>query len=335
MKKWQFPFLLLLIAGTVIILGRSRRESVLRNSYQISQGYVFGTTYRITYQYPEMLDSAINDALKRVDDALSMFNDSSTISRVNRNEPVDAAADTTFIHIFRLAQEISEKTGGAFDITVAPAVNAWGFGFKNAEDITDGIIDSLKEITGYRMVRESEGRIVKDDPRIMLDCSAIAKGYGCDVVAGVFRQYGIDNFLIEIGGEMMLSGLNAKGEKWSIGVSTPKDDPTASNNTLDTILHRTDCGIATSGNYRNFYEKGGVKYAHTIDPKSCRPVSHSLLSATVIAADCATADAFATAFMVMGADSAQAILKRNPELQAYLLVADGERTSSIDLLDKE
>ncbi|MCQ2074272.1 MAG: FAD:protein FMN transferase [Bacteroidaceae bacterium] len=329
MKKWHYPFLLLLIVGTVIILGRNRKE---QDTYYTDSGFVFGTTYNITYRYSRDIEDDIKAAMLLVDGALSMFNDTSTISRINRNEDIVVTGDTMFIKVFRRAMEISSLTHGAFDVTVAPAVNAWGFGFKNSSHITDSVIDSLLQLTGYTKIREEDGRIVKDDPRIMLDCSAIAKGYGCDVVADVLRGKGIGDFLVEIGGEMVISGLNPKGGIWNIGVSQPDDDLTASSKQLNTILHLTDCAMATSGNYRNFYEKDGIKYAHTIDPHTCRPVSHSLLSATVVAQDCATADALATSFMVMGADSAVSLVKRMPEIQAYLLVATEDGIEPIDLL---
>lgn len=329
MKKWHYPFLALLIVGTVLILGKSRRQ----NTPQHDTGFIFGTTYSIKYLYEKDLESEIRAEMMRVDQALSMFNDSSTISRINRNELFDVSSDTTFLKVFRKAMLISEMTHGAFDITVAPAVNAWGFGFKNSELITESTIDSLKQITGYRMVHEQDGVITKDDPRIMLDCSAIAKGYGCDAVAEVLRSHGIADFMVEIGGEIVMSGKNAKGEKWNIAVNNPDDSMTGQTG-INTILHLTDCAMATSGNYRNYYEKDGVRYAHTIDPHNCRPVQHSLLSATVIAPDCATADAFATSFMVMGADSAIAFTSRIPDLQAYLLTASGDSLQAISLLQE-
>ena len=331
MKKWHYPFLLILIIGTFLILGKSRKE----NSYHTNQGYIFGTTYKITYKYVNDIEEEIKAALLRVDNALSMFNAQSTISKINRNEPVDALSDTTFMKVFRLAMSISETTHGAFDITVAPAVNAWGFGFKNAGNITEATIDSLREIVGFEMIHEEGDRIIKDDPRIMLDCSAIAKGYGCDVVAELLSANGISDYMIEIGGEIVVRGKNTKGEVWNIGISEPDENQSESGSKLNTILHLTDCAVATSGNYRNFYEKDGVKYAHTINPQNCRPVQHSLLSATVIASDCATADAFATSFMVMGADSATAIVTRTPGLQAYLLVSDSDGTKAINLLSRQ
>ncbi|MBO4724330.1 MAG: FAD:protein FMN transferase, partial [Bacteroidaceae bacterium] len=210
-------------------------------------------------------------------------------------------------------------TNGAFDITIAPAVNAWGFGFKHAENIKDATIDSLRSIIGYTKIHEQDGLITKDDPRIMLDCSAIAKGFGSDMVAAMLRSKGISDYMVEIGGEIVLSGHNPKGKNWNIGISKPVDDSLSVNNELQTIISITDIAMATSGNYRNFYVKDGRKYAHTIDPHTCMPVSHTLLSATVFAADCATADALATSMMVMGLDSAQALCARYPEIKAYFI----------------
>ena len=158
----------------------------------------------------------------------------------------------------------------------------------------------------------------------MLDCSAIAKGFGSDMVADMLRSKGINDFMVEIGGEIVLSGHNPKGKEWNIGISKPVDDSLSVNTELQTVIPITDIAMATSGNYRNFYVKDGRKYAHTIDPHTCMPVSHSLLSATVFAQDCATADALATSMMVMGLDSARALLSRHPEIQAYFIYQDSE-----------
>jgi Membrane-associated lipoprotein involved in thiamine biosynthesis len=326
MKKWHYPFLAFLILATIVIL--SHRESQ-EPEYFTSQGLVFGTTYHITYLYFEDLTEQINSTLKNVDDALSMFNPESTISTVNRAREIQVD-DTLFLKVFRRAMEISEWTDGAFDITVAPAVNAWGFGFKHAEDVRESTIDSLRNIIGYRKISENNGLITKESPDVMLDCSAIAKGFGSDMVASMFRSMGINNFMIEIGGEIVLSGRNREGKKWRIGINRPDDDSLSTNNQLQSIISATNIAIATSGNYRNFYMKDGRKYAHTIDPHTCMPVSHSLLSATVFAKDCATADAIATSMMVMGIDSARVLCERHPELGAYFIyqTPDGEMATS-------
>ena len=316
MKKWHYPFLAFLIIGTILILSKSRQAA--NPEYRTAQGLVFGTRYNATYLYNHDLKQDIEHTLALVDSALSMFNPESTISQVNNSEFMQVE-DPFFLKVFRRAMEISDWTNGAFDITVAPAVNAWGFGFKHAENIKQSTIDSLKEITGYNKIHEQNGLITKDDPRIMLDCSAIAKGFGSDMVADMFRSKGINDFMVEIGGEIVVSGHNPKGKLWNIGISKPVDDSLSVNNELQTVIPVTDIAMATSGNYRNFYMKDGRKYAHTIDPHTCMPVSHSLLSATVFAADCATADALATSMMVMGLDSAQALCARHPEIQAYFI----------------
>lgn len=332
MKKWHWFFLTFLVIGTILILNESKQE---QPQYRTAQGLVFGTRYNVTYLYNADLQPDIDHTLALVDSALSMFNAESTISAVNRSESIQVT-DTMFLKVYRRAMEISAMTGGAFDITVAPAVNAWGFGFKHAENIRQATIDSLMEITGYHKIHEQDGLITKDDPRIMLDCSAIAKGFGSDMVAAMFRSKGIKDFMVEIGGEIVVSGHNPKGNLWGIGISKPVDDSLSINNELQTVIKVSDIAMATSGNYRNFYVKNGRKYAHTIDPHTCQPVSHSLLSATVFAPDCATADALATSMMVMGLDSAQALLSRHPEFQAYLIyqAPDGTITTKNMILNQ-
>ena len=322
MKKWHYPFLAFLIIGSILILSKSKQEAPV---YRNAQGLVFGTRYNITYLYNADLKPEIEHTMALVDSALSMFNPESTISAVNSRESIQVM-DTLFLKVFRRAMEISDWTDGAFDITVAPAVNAWGFGFKHAESIRQATIDSLMEITGYHKIHEQDGLISKDDPRIMLDCSAIAKGFGSDMVAQTLRSKGIKDFMVEIGGEIVLSGHNPKGNPWNIGISKPVDDSLSINNELQTVVSITDIAMATSGNYRNFYVKDGRKYAHTIDPHTCTPVSHSLLSATVFAGDCATADALATSMMVMGLDSALSLCARHPEIDAYFIYQASDGT---------
>lgn len=316
MKKWHYPFLAFLIIGTIVILSQSKAEQA---QYRKAQGQVFGTFYHVTYLYDRDLQPEIEATMAQVDNALSMFNPQSTISAVNSCTGSITVTDTLFLKVLRRAMEISDWTDGAFDITVAPAVNAWGFGFKHSTSISESTIDSLREITGYRKIREENGLITKSDARIMLDCSAIAKGFGSDMVAQTLRSLGINDYMVEIGGEIVVSGHNPNGKDWSIGISKPVDDSLSINNELQTVVPITDRAMATSGNYRNFYVRDGRKYAHTIDPKTCTPVSHSLLSATVFAPDCATADALATSLMVMGMEGAKGLIEAHPEVSAYLI----------------
>lgn len=291
-------------------------------AYITNDGQVYGTFYHIVYQSPGGKDyhAEIENKFREYTLIFSPFEKTSVISKINRNEAVSPGRH--FIRCFALAQEISEQTDGAFDITVAPMVNAWGFGFKNKETITDRLIDSLKAITGYRKVWLEKGKIVKKNPNTMLDMSAIAKGYTCDLTGEFLTQKGCKNFMVEIGGEVVAKGVNTKGLNWSIGITEPADDTLFGSSQLNAIVRLTGKALATSGNYRNFYMRNGVKYAHTINPKTGYPVQHSLLSATVMAGDCATADAFATAFMVMGLEEGIQLYKKIPGLDVYFIYTD-------------
>ena len=319
---WQLPFLTLLIVGSILIIRHQQSTP-----YQKSQGFIFGTTYHITYQCDSNLSKSIKAELMKVDCSLSPFNEKSVITAINENQPVKP--DDMFLDVYQLAMQVSKDTDGAFDITVAPLVNAWGFGFKNGIEPTRSLLDSLKQIVGYQKVSLENGRIHKQDPRIMLDCSAIAKGYGSDVVARFLRSRGVTNYMVEIGGEIVTKGVNERRVPWKIGVTKPSDDPLAESQELQTLLNLTDKALATSGNYRNFYYKDGKKYAHTIDPKTGYPIQHNILSATVIGQQCAVADAYATAFMVMGLDGAKKVLERHPELMAYFIYSDNDGKNAV------
>ena len=314
--KKSFLWLAFLILATIWILVRHNQQA----GYYSVKGLVFGTVYKITYQYDGDLKPEIEAELKRFDQSLSPFNDSSVISRVNRNE--ELVTDSFFQKCFNRSMEISHETNGAFDITVAPLANAWGFGFKKGAFPDSIMIDSLLQITGYQKVKLENGKVIKEDPRVMLSCSAVAKGYSVDVVARYLDSKGIKNYMVDIGGELVVKGVNPKEEAWRIGINKPVDDSLSLNQEIQTTLKLTNVGIATSGNYRNFYYKDGKKYAHTIDPRTGYPVQHNILSATVVADDCMTADALATAFMVMGLDEAEAFTKSHPNIGAYFIYSD-------------
>ena len=312
-KRWHLPFLLFLIIGTVIILSQNQP------TYRTQQGKIFGTLYTVTYEHNAELQPQIVAAMQAVDNSLSPFNKKSVITHVNNNDSIEV--DELFTEVFQTAEQIYIESHGAFDPTVAPLVNAWGFGFKKGTDASSTTIDSLRGLVGFSHIKLENKQIVKTDNRIMLDFSAIAKGYGSDRVARVLDSCGIQNYMVEIGGEVVVKGHNKNGNPWGIGITKPMDDSLSANQELQTVLRLTDCAIATSGNYRNFYYKDGVKYAHTIDPRTGYPVQHSLLSATVIADNCMRADALATAFMVLGVDSAMAYCERHPEIEGYFIVA--------------
>lgn len=319
---WQVPFLTLLIIGTVLIIRQQHNMP-----YQRYSDFVFGTTFTVTYQCDSDMSQSIKAELMKVDYSLSPFNKESVITAINNNE--DVKPDKMFMDVFQLAMDVSRETDGAFDITVAPLVNAWGFGFKSGEKPTARQVDSLRHIIGYQKISVDHGKIRKQDPRMMLDCSAIAKGYGTDVVANFLRSRGVKNFMVEIGGEIVTCGVNPERLPWKVGVIKPEDDSLSVSHELQTILNVTDIAMATSGNYRNFYYQGGRKYAHTIDPKTGYPVQHNILSATVLAKTCAQADAYATSFMVMGLDKAQKVLERHPEMMAYFIYDAGQGKNAV------
>ena len=314
---WQIPFLILLIVGTVVILKK-------QPPFRTNEGLVFGTIYKITYQHQDDLHEEIKAALIEVDNSLSPYNKNSIISRINHNQ--DTLLNEHFTQVFQLAQKVSDETEGAFDVTVAPLVNAWGFGFKNSTTIEPGTIDSLLQFVGYQKAKLENGKIVKEDSRLMMDCSAIAKGYGVDIVASTLEKKGVQHYMVDIGGEVMVKGKNSRMKTWRIGINKPVEDSLSINQELQTILEVSNVGMATSGNYRKFYYKDGKRYAHTIDPRIGLPVQHSILSATVIAKNCTTADAYATAFMVMGLEKSMDFCKKHPELDAYF-ICDGEGDS--------
>lgn len=309
MKPWKILFLIFLIVASIYIISNEP-------PYHTDRGFTFGTYYNICYKSNKNLQLQIDSTLKSIDNSLSPFNKNSIITAINENR--DTCPDEQFLEVFNLAQNISKITNGSFDITVAPLVNAWGFGFKQGIKVDSLTIDSLLQYVGYRNVSIKDGKISKQHPQTMLDCSAIAKGYGCDRIAHLFNSIGIDNYMIEIGGEVVAKGKNDKNKRWSIGISKPTDDTSGTNTQLQEILQISGRSIATSGNYRNFRYEDGRKVSHTIDPRTGHPVAHTLLSATVIADNCATADAYATAFMVMGIDEAMKICNKQ-SLEAYFI----------------
>ncbi len=313
----------ILIAGAMIFVFEDKEPAL---KYFHNQGQTFGTCYSIRYEAENDLHDSIRAAMTAFDNSLSMFNPRSTLSAVNANR--DTATDVFVEQMWAEAERVYLISDGAFDITVAPLVNLWGFGFKNREQVTQARMDSLLPLVGFGKVRLVNHHVVKDDPRIMLDAGAVAKGQACDVVAEVLARNGSRNYLVEIGGEIVSRGVNAKGDKWHIGITKPVEETTAASHAseLQEIIAVHNICMATSGNYRNFYYDGEERRSHTIDPRSGFPVQHSLLSATVVSSTCMRADALATACMVLGADKALAMIAGSPLDACYLIVADGDST---------
>ncbi|MCS5491047.1 FAD:protein FMN transferase [Algoriphagus limi] len=284
-------------------------------------GQTMGTTYQITY-----LDSEVRNLKNSVDSLLQIFNQSlstyipdSEISRFNREDSLVFELPY-FSQVLKASKEIYQKTGGAFDPTVGPLVNVWGFG-PGGPELKDSVdIQNLLSKVGFEKVQFNDTLVYKLVEGIYLDFSAIAKGQGVDVVAQFLASKGLENYLVEIGGELVARGMNDKGEIWKVGVNRP--DENSSSSDLYSIIALDNKAMATSGNYRNFYVRDSVKISHTINPKTGFPVRHNLLSATVLGPDCMTADAFATAMMVMGLEKAIALDEELDEIEIFLIYSD-------------
>ncbi len=322
-RSWIAVIICLIVFGGVSLVRRCDSST-----YRHNEGFIFGTLYHITYQHNADLGNEIKERLLQFDASLSPFNDTSIISQVNRNEAV--ATNAWFERVFTTSQEIYQRTGGAFDPTVSPLINAWGFGFKEGVLPDSAQVDSLLSLVGMDKLTLVDHRVVKSDTAVTLNFSAIAKGYACDVIGDLLIEHGITDFLVEIGGEVYARGMNPEGRPWRIGVNRPTIEDGISG-TIEEIIKLTDAGMATSGNYRNYRIINGKRIAHTIDPVSGYPVQHTLLSATVVAPNCASADAYATAFMVMGMERSCALLDSLPHIEALFLYQPGNDTTQIDL----
>ncbi|HKM44525.1 MAG TPA: FAD:protein FMN transferase [Dysgonamonadaceae bacterium] len=308
---------ILLFLFTILLISCKSSSKEAELTYYQESGEIFHTTFHIKYEYDRSVREEIMEALQRFDDSLNPFKESSIIGKVNNNVPVKL--DSMFLKVFNKSIEVARITDGKFDITASPFINAWGFGFKDMDNVTQEKIDSMKPFVGYNKIRIEDGVVVKDDPRVQINTSGISKGYSCDIVAYLLQELGIKNYMVEIGGEITMKGINEKGNCWRIGIDKPTDDSTAMQRELQIILSICDKAVATSGNYRNYYMKDGVKYSHTIDPQTGYPSEQNILGATIIADDCMTADAYATAFMAMGVEKSVEVAHTIPGLHYYFI----------------
>jgi thiamine biosynthesis lipoprotein len=323
-KNIIYSIILLLVVFGVFLYRQNQEpvvEEIIQSDRITVSGKTMGTTYRVVY-----LDGARRDFKASIDSVLTVFNQSlstyipdSELSRFNQSDSLVFGLPY-MLPVLKKSREIYERSGGAFDPTVGPLVNVWGFGPDGArtEDSID--INKLLPLVGFDKVSFDEEMVRKAQPGMYLDFSAIAKGYAVDVVASLLEESGISNMLVEIGGELVARGVNDKGEIWKVGINQP--DEKDFTNELFNIVALDNKALATSGNYRNYYEVDSVRYSHTIDPRTGYPVQHGLLSATVVASDCMTADAYATALMVMGTQNAISLLDQVTELEAFLIYND-------------
>ncbi len=287
-------------------------------------GFAQGTSYHITYghvdsvNYQEQVDSLLRD----FDLSLSGYDTASVISRINRNET--DTVDEKFIEVFRAAEKVNAISEGAFDITVMPLVNAWGFGPGLKTHADSAVIDSILDYVGMDKVRLEGKRLIKEDSGVSLDVNAIAQGYSVDLVAEFLENEGIKHYMVEIGGEVKTRGENPNGQIWKIGIDRPEYGNVLPGMNLTAIIELNEKALATSGNYRKYQEDEGLKYSHSIDPVTGYPVRNEILSATIIAESCMVADAFATACMVTGLERAKEMIRDVEGLEAYFIYGDPE-----------
>ena len=301
-------------------------ENEPKPRYYHDAGDVFGTYYNIRYEAKSSIYDSIQAALTAFDNSLSMFNPHSILSAVNANR--DTTTDAAFEAMWAEATQVYDLSNGAFDITVGPLVNYWGFGFaervRDHETTRSRDLDSISAFVGFEKVRLENHKVIKYDARVQLDAGAVAKGQACDMIAAVLARQGCENYLVDIGGEVVAHGLNDKGEPWHVGITKPNLNNEGAQEELQEILAVSDVKMATSGNYRNYYYADGERRSHTIDPRTGYPVQHSVLSATVVASTCMRADAMATACMVLGAEDAMDMIARAEDAACYLIVAQND-----------
>ena len=317
MKKFSYILLSIVIATFITSCSNSNRENV----YTTIEGSVWHTTMRITYNSDCDLSDSIISVTNDVEQSLSPFLPDSRISLINRNE--SATTDSYINTVFAESQRINRLSNGAFDPTVAPLVNLWGFGYTDIHgEPSKTQIDSCLSFVGIAECNITDNTITKKAPGTQFNFSAITKGYGIDCVAEMLQRQGINNYMIEIGGEVALKGLNSRGEKWHIQIDAPDSDKTGHEQL--SVIEITDCCLATSGNYRNYRDTKNGRIGHTISPSTGLPYINDVASATVIAPSTITADALATSLMAMPADDGLAMIESMDSVEAMLVIADGD-----------
>lgn len=287
------------------------------------EGFAQGSTYHIIYYDSINRDFQleIENILQDFDLSLSTYLPNSIISRVNANQK-HVILDKYFITCFNKAKDVWKNTNGAFDPTVYPLVNAWGFGPAKKQKIEKHVIDSILKFVGFSLISLKGNKLIKKDKRVALDFNAFAQGYSVDVISDFLNSKNILSYIVEIGGEVYAKGTKPNGDNWKVGIEKPIDNKEGSNE-FKAIVKINKRAIATSGNYRRFVIEDGIKYHHHLDPKTGYPTKNNLLSASVFAKDCISADANATGILVMGLEKAKEFLKAHQEdLQAYLIYSD-------------
>lgn len=289
-----------------------------KEKYYRYEGFVLGTTYHFVIGDVDTtgMQQSFEQLFEQANMSMSLYDENSLLSRVNRAET--DSVDIHIAHCIELAHEVSEMSGGVYDVTVKPLSKAYGFLYDNAD--VEINVDSLLQFVGYKKIKVENGRLIREVEGVQIDLNSIAKGYIVDLVAEMVRAKGAQNYMVEIGGEVMCGGVNPKGEKWVIGIDVPEDGSFVAGKQLQAKVAFTEMGLATSGNYRKFYYNDkGEKIVHTINPLTGKTNPSNLLSATVVADNCAMADALATMLMAMGLDDAKEFLQTNQKYAGYLI----------------
>ncbi|MFI3261585.1 MAG: FAD:protein FMN transferase [Rikenellaceae bacterium] len=314
--------LLLLIILAIVVCIMHMQEDSDTQKFTI-QGTAQGTFYNMTYIGSEekVTKAEIDSLLSDFDFSCSIYNPESLLSKVNNNET--DSIDSNIIFCLEAARDIYEKSDSLFDVTIKPLVEAYGFVRKEKSGVVN--IDSLKQFIGFEKIQVDSNRIVKADSRVQIDLNSIAQGYSVDVVAQYFEMKGIENYIIEIGGELFARGLNQKGNIWRVGIDKPEDGNLDHTDEFQEIIELDGLGLATSGNYRKFYiDDKGNRINHTINPKTGLSTTHNLLSATILAKNATLADGYATACMVLGTEKAKAMLLADSTLYGLLVYSEGD-----------
>lgn len=291
-------------------------------------GVTQGSYFSITYfdEDGRSFENEIDSIFEAVDNSVSLWNENSIIRKVNRNE--DVVVNQIFKDNFEWSRKASEFSGGAFDATIGPLVSAWGFHYKKELKMTPEMVDSIRQLVDYRKIEIVNDKVVKANPNMTLDFNAVAQGYTADLVGKLLEANGIYNYLVDVGGEIMARGTKPNGEEWVIGIERPAEN-FDSERSVQIRLNLKDKGIVTSGNYRKYIEKDGVRYSHSIDPKSGYPAPQNLLSATVIAENATWADCLASVCMLVGKEKAIELLEKEKDVEAYFIyVENGEIKTS-------
>jgi len=313
----------LILAMVVVWLIRDRKTERPDLQKVELAGTTMGTTYQVKYLSDQPVDykTQVDSLLEDFNLCLSTYIPDSEISRFNLGS-THQFERPYFYQMMQQSQQIYQSTAGAFDPTVMPLVNAWGFGPEGQQTPGSEKVDSLLQTVGFDKVDFNESSVSKLNPQTQLDFSAIAKGYAVDLVVKFLQDQGLRNIFVEIGGEISARGVNQENKPWAIFIEKPDEN----NRSVQALVTLDDLSIATSGNYRNYYVKEGKKYSHTISPSTGYPVEHNLLSVSVFARECSMADGYATAFMVMGFDKALEMTLSDDELEAYFIYSspDGE-----------